>query len=324
MIDPLLVRGRDSLTPYLYPRAMEFYERQTQARWEANDVSFARDVIEWANLDEDIKKVIAGVLRGFVQTELVVNEYWSTNVGVWFPHPEIKIMSTRFGDMEGVHALSYNQLSVSLGLDSYSAFKADPIASEKISFLLDTASGTLAEKARSLAIFSGMTEGVILFSSFAILQWLKTKSILPGVTTVIEYSIKDELLHSEAGGWLFRTLLGEAPELNTPKLWEEIEQGALAAIDLEHSFIDSVFKSATLDSLNPYDLKQFIIFVAQKKLLELGSNLVIPYDAEAANRISSWFDMYNTVQPITDSFARHSTNYTKGAFKINSKSLSFA
>lgn len=319
---PLTI-GRDSLTPYMYPQAMEFYKQQTEGRWEAHDISFGKDILQWAHLDPNIKDVVAGVLSGFVQTELIVGEYWGNNVGRWFPHPDIKLMAMRFSDMEGVHAISYNQLSVSLGLDSYKAFKSDPNAAAKIGHLLECPSNTLEEKARSLATFSAFTEGVVLFSSFAILQWLKTKNLLPGVTSVIEYSIRDESLHSTTGCWLFRQLITEAPWLNTPQLWEDIYQGAKAAISIEHTFIDSVFLGRTLDGLDPYDLKQFILFRASCKLGELGSSQSFDYDKAAAERITSWFDLYNTVSPTTDNFARRPTTYTKGAFKANGVTFAF-
>ena len=63
------------------------------------------------------------------------------------------------------------------------------------------------ERAKSLAIFSAFTEGVNLFSSFAVLLSFKLDNKLKGVGQIVEWSIRDESLHSEAGCWLFRTLL---------------------------------------------------------------------------------------------------------------------
>jgi ribonucleotide reductase beta subunit family protein with ferritin-like domain len=183
---------RDNLTPYQYPTAMEFYHEQTSARWELADINFDKDSVQWPGLNEAIKDIIGGVLRGFVQTEHIVGEYWSSNIPRWFPHPEICLMARRLGDMEGVHALSYNQLSTILNLDTYEAFKRDSSALAKLEFLSKARAETPEEIAIDLAIFSGITEGVLLFSSFAIVQWLKLNSLLPGVTTVIEYSIRDE------------------------------------------------------------------------------------------------------------------------------------
>ena len=58
------------------------------------------------------------------------------------------------------------------------------------------------EISKSLAIFSAFTEGVNLFSSFAILLSFKMRNKLKGVGQIVEWSIRDESMHSEAGCWL--------------------------------------------------------------------------------------------------------------------------
>lgn len=321
---PRLIDRRDQFNPFLYPQAFDFYKRQREGRWEPEDIEYTADVMQWPDIDPDIKRIVAGVLRGFVQAEILVAEYWSQNVARWFPHSEIGLMCLCFGDIEGVHARSYNQLSETLGLETYEAFKTDPTACAKINYLSNTPNETLQEKARSLAVFSGFTEGVALFSSFAILQWLKSQRLLPGVTSVIDYSVRDESTHSEAGCWLFRTFLEEQPELNTPELWSQVLEAAHAIIKLEHSFIDSVFEGRSLPGLDPTDLKEFIKFRTDSKLKELGSKDRIPYDQKASARISSWFDLYNQGTGITDFFAKRSSNYTLGVFHVTKAALSFA
>ncbi len=318
-----LFQGRDNLTPYCYPQAMEYYEKQTAARWELSDINFDKDVVQWQSIDPTVKDVISGVLRGFVQTEHVVGEYWSGNIPRWFPHPEICLMARRLGDMEGVHALSYNQLSTVLGLDTYTSFKKDSTALAKIEFLRKAKQDTAEEIAISLAIFSGITEGVTLFSSFAIIQWLKLQSLLPGVTSVVEYGCRDEDLHSQAGCWLFKTLMLDSPQLDTSTLRSQIHQAALTAIDLESAFIDSVLNGRTLPDLNAGDLKEFIKRRANFMLERLGSKEKIAFDLEASDRIATWFDLVNIVSPITDTFARTPTTYTKGRFNPNVNSFQF-
>ena len=59
---------------------------------------------------------------------------------------------------------------------------------------------------------------------------------LKGVGQIVEWSIRDESLHSEAGCWLFRTLLKEYPEYNTSKLREDIEEAARLSLKLEFGF----------------------------------------------------------------------------------------
>ena len=48
------------------------------------------DVNDWKqNLSETEKNIIGTILKGFAQTETVVNDYWSTLVTKWFRKPEV-------------------------------------------------------------------------------------------------------------------------------------------------------------------------------------------------------------------------------------------
>ena len=100
-----------------------------------------------------------------------------------------------------------------------------------------------------LSLSSAFTEGVNLFSSFAVLLSFKMRNLLKGVGQIVEWSVRDESLHSEAGCWLFRTLMKEHPEFKTPQLEADIAQAARLAIKLEFDFIDKVFEMGDLENL---------------------------------------------------------------------------
>ena len=128
------------------------------------------------------------------------------------------------------------------------------------------------ERAKSLAIFSAFTEGVNLFSSFAVLLSFKLqKPKLKGVGQIVEWSIRDESLHSDAGCWLFRTLLKEHPELDTPRIKRtEIEEAARLSLKLELDFIDKVYEMGDLEGCSKYDLVSFIKHRVNTKMGDLG------------------------------------------------------
>ena len=63
---------------------------------------------------------MAQSLKGFAQTETVVNDYWSGLVTKWFRKPEIIMMATTFGAFETIHAEAYSLLNEELGLDDFS------------------------------------------------------------------------------------------------------------------------------------------------------------------------------------------------------------
>jgi ribonucleoside-diphosphate reductase beta chain len=227
------------------------------------------------------------------------------------------MMATTFGAFETIHAEAYSLLNETLGLDNFSEFLEDEATMAKIENLMlvrDSFNGekNVPEIAKSLAIFSAFTEGVNLFSSFAILLSFKMRNKLKGVGQIVEWSIRDESMHSEAGCWLFRTLIEENPYLKTKELEAAINEAALLSLKLELDFIDKVFELGDLEGCSKYDLQNFIKNRVNTKLGDLGYGPIITdIDLTAVERMK-WFDHLSAGKQHTDFFANRVTNYSKG------------
>jgi len=227
-----LLNERIVYKPFEYPKAFDYWLKQQQAHWLHTEVPMAQDVSDWkSNLTASEKNLIGGILKGFAQTETVVNDYWTGLVTKWFRKPEVIAMATTFGSFETIHAEAYSLLNEQLGLDDFAEFLEDEATMAKIEALMDVRDGhdgkpDWKKRAKSLAIFSAFTEGVNLFSSFAVLLSFKMRNKLKGIGQIVEWSVRDESLHSDAGCWLFRTLMEEHPEFKTKKLMKEIKQAA--------------------------------------------------------------------------------------------------
>ena len=305
--------------PFEYPEASEYWLKQQQAHWLHTEVPMMSDITDWKqNLNETEKNIIGSILKGFAQTETVVNDYWTNLVTSWFRKPEIIKMGVTFGAFETIHAEAYSLLNETLGLDNFSEFLEDESTMAKIENLMDVRDahdGTpdWSARAKSLAIFSAFTEGVNLFSSFAVLLSFKLRNLLKGVGQIVEWSIRDESLHSNAGCWLFRQLLEENPDLNTPELRAEIEEAARLSLKLELDFIDKVYEMGDLEGCPKYDLVSFIKHRVNTKMSDLGySAIVNDIDPDAIQRMK-WFDSLSAGKQHTDFFASRVTNYSKGA-----------
>ena len=305
--------------PFEYQEASDYWLKQQQAHWLHTEVPMMSDITDWKqNLNETEKNIIGSILKGFAQTETVVNDYWTNLVTSWFRKPEIIKMGVTFGAFETIHAEAYSLLNETLGLDNFSEFLEDESTMAKIENLMDVRDahdGTpdWSARAKSLAIFSAFTEGVNLFSSFAVLLSFKLRNLLKGVGQIVEWSIRDESLHSNAGCWLFRTLLEENPDLNTPELRAEIEEAARLSLKLELDFIDKVYEMGDLDGCPKYDLVSFIKHRVNTKMSDLGySAIVNDIDPDAIQRMK-WFDSLSAGKQHTDFFASRVTNYSKGA-----------
>ena len=322
-----ITKERVVYKPFEYPEAHDYWMKQQQAHWLHTEVPMMSDVTDWKqNLSETEKNIIGSILKGFAQTETVVNDYWSGLVTKWFRKPEIIKMAVTFGAFETIHAEAYSLLNEELGLDDFSEFLEDETTMAKIENLMnvrDNMDGTpdWTERAKSLAIFSAFTEGVNLFSSFAVLLSFKLRNLLKGVGQIVEWSIRDESLHSNAGCWMFRELMKEKPELNTPELKEDIRQAALLSLKLELDFIDKVYEMGDLEGCTKYDLVSFIKHRTNTKMADLGYEPVVnDIDMDAIQRMK-WFDSLSAGKQHTDFFANRVTNYSKGAQKWDANAL---
>ena len=315
-----LLEERVVYKPFEYPQAYDYWLKQQQAHWLHTEVPMANDVSDWkSNMKPHEKNVVGQILKGFAQTETVDNDYWSTLVTKWFRKPEVIMMGTTLGSSETIHAEAYSLLNEQLGLDDFSEFLEDEATMAKIESLMnvrDNHDGTpnWHERAKSLAIFSAFTEGVNLFSSFAVLLSFKMRNKLKGVGQIVEWSVRDESLHSNAGCWLFRTLMEEHPEFKTKKLIKEIEDAGRLAMKLEFDFIDKAFELGDLENLSKNELKNFIKQRINTKMSDLGLDSIVPSSEidKGALKTMKWFDAVIAGKQHTDFFASRVTNYSKG------------
>src|SRR6056300_2110243 len=315
-----LIEPRIVYKPFEYQEAADYWLKQQQAHWLHTEVPMMSDLTDWnSNLTETEKNIIGSILKGFAQTETVVNDYWSGLVTKWFRKPEVIMMATTFGAFETIHAEAYSLLNETLGLENFDEFMEDEATMAKIENLTsvrDSFNGEmdLHEIAKSLAIFSAFTEGVNLFSSFAVLLSFKMRNKLKGVGQIVEWSVRDESLHSEAGCWLFRTLMKEHPEFKTPELITDINEAAVTALQIEFYFIDKVFEMGDLENLTKNELKNFIRHRVNTKMADLGLSPIIPAEEidKGALKTMKWFDAVIAGKQQTDFFASRVTNYSKG------------
>ena len=308
----MITEVRNYYKPFEYQTAFDYYKDQHRAHWLADEVPLASDLNDWKlKLTEPEKSLIGNILKSFAQTEVHVNDYWSTKVSVWFPKPEIQAMARVFADFESIHAEAYARLNEELGLDDFRAFLEDEVSKAKIERLIETPGETIEDRAVSLAIFSAFTEGVNLFSSFAVLMSFQLRNLMKGTGQIVEWSVRDESLHSKAGCWLFRTLLKEQPELNTDELREKIIEACHLSVQLEFDFIDKAFEMGSVEGLNKNQLKNFIKARANEKMIELGYKAIYnDIDPNLLKQIE-WFGHLTSGKTQQDFFAGRVTNYSK-------------
>jgi len=187
----------------------------------------------------------------------------------------------------------------------------DEEAREKIDRLVELPGDTLEDKALSLAIFSAFTEGVNLFSSFAILMSFQLRNLMKGTGQIVAWSVRDESLHSKAGCWLYRTLLEENPQLDTPQMTQAIYDACELSVNLEYNFIDKAFEMGDIEGLSKDQLKNFIKERANQKLVELGYKPLYNDINPDILKQMEWFGHLTSGVEHADFFSTRVTTYSK-------------
>lgn len=311
MSSPRILTPKDTYT-FDYPEAVKYAETQRSVFWTPEEINVEKDIQDLrVNMTEAEKHGVITVLKLFTLYELLVGtEYWGGVVATNFPRPDIEMMANAFGFFEiNVHAPFYNKLNEAMLLNTdefYESYVEDEVLSERIDFINKAASSD--DLLYSLATFS-MLEGAVLYSSFAFLKSFQSqgKNLLNNVVRGINFSVRDENLHAEAGAWLFRTLLSESDlsDEQFAELEEKIRCTALDVFEHEDRIIEMIFEKGDIPGINARDMKRFVASRIDLCLDNLNVKSVFGMD-NLENPIADWFysgvngtqfgDFFNGVQ----------------------------
>lgn len=320
----MITEKRIAYKPFEYDWAREFWLEAQNSRWLHTEVQIGKDKQDWRQeLSPNDKAVVASILKGFAQTETEVEDYWSTKITKWFPKHEFRNMAISFADQEAIHAEGYSYLNEELGLDNFEEFLNDEATMKKLELLMEhqvSEEPTLKDIARGLALFSICAEGIQLFSSFAILLSFKRKNLLVGTGQIIEWSVRDESLHSRAGCRLLNELVKENPEIWDDDLKGDIYTGVELALRNEFHFLNNAFEVGSLETITKDQVKAFMYDRANRKLEEIGLRAkYAPNKDDLAGM--SWFYPMVSGEQQTDFFAQRETGYSKPTEQWNSDDL---
>lgn len=313
----MITEIRNYYKPFEYDWAYDFYRKQQLVHWTKDEIKLSEDLQNWKSLSQTEKDVIGGILKGFVQMEVLIGDYWR-RIAQWFPKPEIAMMASAFSYFESIHIDNYAMLNEQLNLDNFKEFVQDETTKQKLDYFLEPRGEDILEKAKSLAIFSAFGEGVLVFSSFAVLLSFQKENLMKGIGQIISFSVRDENLHSEGGIKLFNTICEEYLKKGVnirETIKNDIKKAAEIVYELEEKFIDSIFNNFNeIRTITKEQLKNFIKDRINKKILELG---YIDLDMQIFDvdkfllEETNWFYYLSGAREFGDFFATRITEYTK-------------
>lgn len=311
-----------------YPWALEAIDASESRHWRWNQTHIENDYQDLTTkLTQPELHGIKEVLRLFTLYETEIGEnYWQGIVAKVFPHPEIKMMCSRFAYEEfGIHARAYaaiNDVLDELDEEHMTSWRQDENLVKRMEFISDAAmipkNYNALDVLKALGAFI-LIEGAVLSSSFAFIKHFKAngKNLLSGMVEAINYSLQDEMGHYKNGALLFRTLREQAQltKQENQELTTHIIKLSEKTREHEAIITENIFSHGRITGITHHQTDNFV----NNQCVRLLDLLEVEHDMELLpTDIENWYWTNVSGLKMNDFFATQSTayshNWVKGKF----------
>uniref|UniRef100_A0A8D0FQ64 Ribonucleoside-diphosphate reductase subunit M2 n=1 Tax=Strix occidentalis caurina TaxID=311401 RepID=A0A8D0FQ64_STROC len=260
--------------PIQYHDIWQMYKKAEASFWTAEEVDLSKDIQHWESLKPEEKYFISHVLAFFAASDGIVNE----NLVERFSQ-EVQITEARcfYGfqiAMENIHSEMYSLLIDTYIKDSkereflFNAIETLPCVKKKADWAMRWIGDKKATYGERVVAFAAV-EGIFFSGSFASIFWLKKRGLMPGLTFSNELISRDEGLHCDFACLMFKHLIHKPSE-------ERVKEIIMNAVLIEQEFLTEALP-VKLIGMNCTLMKQYIEFVADRLMLELGFNKLQQY-----------------------------------------------
>lgn len=280
-VEPILKENKNRfvLFPIQHDDIWSFYKRAEASFWTAEEIDLQADLVDWEHkLNDNERHFIKHVLAFFAASDGIVNENLAENFLSEVQYTEAKFFYGFQVAIENIHSETYSLLIDTYIKDSdekshlFNALDTIDCVKKKAEWALRWIDqGNFAER---LVAFAAV-EGIFFSGSFCSIFWLKKRGLMPGLSFSNELISRDEGLHCDFACLLYtKHLQNKLPQ-------ERVQQIILDAVEIEKEFVTDALP-VKLIGMNSELMAQYIEFVADRLLVELGNNRVFhtanPFD----------------------------------------------
>jgi len=286
---------------------VEYTNKQLHIMWFPDEVKVEKDIQDvLVNFTEAEKHGVITVLKLFTLYEdFAGEEYWGSRFKSMFNNDiEAVRMASAFSMIENcVHGPFYRKINELLHIDTpefYLSYVDNPTLKgrmDHIGRIVDDEDDLV-----SIGMFS-MVEGVALYANFSFLKHFQSqgKNKLMNLVRGINFSLRDENLHSVAGAWAFKykveklkksyqtaesgSLLRDFDDYMA-EVETKIREGAELLYQHECEIIKMIFEQGKIDGITEHQMINFVQSRVNLCLKELGFSKMFNV---TSNPIGDWF-----------------------------------
>jgi ribonucleoside-diphosphate reductase beta chain len=289
----------------------KLYKKAVASFWTVEEIDFSRDKEDWEKLTENEKYFIKHILAFFAGSDGVVQENLATRFQKDVQSPVARLFYAMQNAVEGIHSETYSLLIDQYVKDKdeqmkyFRAIDEIPAIRKKALWAVNWVDSPEDYATRLLAF--ACVEGIFFSGSFCAIYWVKKRGLLPGLTLSNEFISRDEGLHTEFAIAMYHKLQNKLSKEDATNIVKE-------AVIAETEFITEALP-CSLIGMNAKDMTQYIQFVADRLLVQLGYpklyNVGNPFD---------FMDLIS-LEGKTNFFEKKVSEYSKPGVGMDAKQM---
>lgn len=273
-----------SYKPFKYSWAAEAAQKHSiDMFWDVHQINLQDDIQQYFSKEgmktpnvshEQNKGILDKTLCLFTEMDRTVGEGY-TNLLPLIKNNEIRNLLLTFAAREVTHQRAYALAAETFGFSSsdWLAFADYVEMVEKLEAMSENAapvgsSDKLEAAVRLTQILLG--EGVGLFGAFATLLNMKRHGIMNGFNDINEWSLTDEQDHVTNNIKIVQAMRDDLTEAELEVLKAVTFSVVKSLVEAEYKYLDLVFQMGGAEGLTLQEMKDYIFYLGQFRLLQLG------------------------------------------------------
>lgn len=297
-----------------YPK----YKRMLSNFWTPFEINMAADVKQYSKLTETEKDAFLKIIGLLALLDSIQSDY-AGKVADYITDSSVNALMIMLAQQEVIHNHSYSYVLSSLVQKEtqdkvFDYWRSEPTLRDRNDFVTegyrDFAEDPTVENLLKSIIYDVILEGLFFYSGFAFFYNLARNQKMVGTSTMINYINRDEQIHVDLFVKIFKQVLVENPEQDTPELKAFAIETFRKAAELEIEWGRSVIGDK-IDGISMDELEQYIKFYANVRCNQLGYGHEA-FPGHPHKNPMKWIKAYEEVDlGKTDFFEQKSRQYTK-------------
>ncbi|MDX8361950.1 ribonucleotide-diphosphate reductase subunit beta [Cytobacillus sp. IB215316] len=302
--------------PWAYPK----YKVMLANFWTPFEINMGKDIKQFPQLSQVEQDAFLKIIGLLALLDSIQSDY-ASKVADYITDSSVNALMIMLAQQEVIHNHSYSYVLSSIVPkkiqdEVFEYWRTEHTLRKRNDFITngykDFTEQPSIENFLHSIIYDVILEGLFFYSGFAFFYNLARNQKMVATSTMINYINRDEQIHVGLFEKIYKEVLKENPEYNTP----ELEQYAIAAFrkaaELEIEWGREIIGNK-MDGIVFEELEQYIQYMANKRCHQLGHGRNVFPHAPIKNPLR-WIIAYQEVDlGKTDFFEQKSRQYTKAS-----------